>query len=127
MAEGMRYFDLKRWRSLDQLKSAPYIVEGFKIWGPMKAWYSTAELIQPSEGGSTATVSSNSESDYLRPYRVNLGSGNLIQDGYQWAFAHYLDPIAKEHFLITPAQDGSESVIYQNPGWSTDAGSGAMF
>ena len=127
VSEGMRYFDLKRWRALDQLKSDPYIIEGFKIWGPMKEWYSASELIQPSEGGSTATVSSSSESDYLRPYRVNLGSGNLVADGYRWAFAHYLDPIAKEHFLITSAPDGSESVIYQNPGWSTDAGSGAIF
>lgn len=127
MSEGMRYFDLKRWRALDQLKSDPHIIEGFKIWGPMKDWYSASELIQPSEGGSTATVSSSSESDYFRPYRVNLGSGNLVADGYHWAFAHYLDPIATEHFIITTAQDGSESVIYQNPGWSKDAGSGAEF
>lgn len=130
MAEGMRYFDLKRWRSLDQLKTAPHIIEGFKIWGPMQEWYSDTELIEPSEGGSSATVSSSEESEYLRPYRVNLGSGNLVSDGYHWAFAHYLDPIATEHFLIT-TPDGSgntsDSVIYQNPGWSTEAGTGAEF
>lgn len=130
MAEGMRYFDLKRWRSLDQLKTSPYIVEGFKIWGPMQKWYSNAELIEPSEGGNTATVSSKDESEYLRPYRITLGSGNLVKDGYYWAFAHYLDPIASEHFIITtPGGSGDlgGSAIYQNPGWEKEAGTGATY
>ena len=130
MAEGMRYFDLKRWRALDQLAANPHIIEGFKIWGPMQDRYSDAELVEPSEGGNNATVSSSEESDYLMPYRINVGSGNLVSDGYSWAKAHYLDPIATEHFLITTPEgssDMSTSVIYQNPGWTTDAGSGAEF
>lgn len=128
IAEGMRYFDLKRWRALDQLASDPHIVRGFKLWGPMEDWFTDAELIEPEEGGSSATVSSRLESEYLMPYRINLGSGNLVSDGYSWAQAHYLEPIATEHFLITvPTEDSgaSNSVIYQNPGWSTEAGSGA--
>lgn len=127
MAEGMRLFDLMRWRALDQLKSEPHIIEGFKVWGPMSEWYVDEEgnslLIEPGEGG-VPNVSSSDESDYLMPYRINVGSGNPVTDGYSWAFAHYLQPIATNHFLIT---GGDSSVIYQNPGWSTQAGSGAEF
>ena len=48
--------------------------------------------------------------------------------GYKWAMAHYLSPIATQHFLIT-SKDGSDvtmSQIYQNPGWSTTANTGAQ-
>lgn len=133
MAEGMRMYDLKRWRALDQLKETPYIIEGFKIWGPMQEWYVDEEvgesiLVTPEDGG-TPNVSSPEESEYLRPYRIILGSTNLVRDGYKWAYAHYLEPISIQHFLIT-VPDGSgdpaSSVIYQNPGWSLQANSGAM-
>ena len=127
MAEGMRLFDLRRWRALDQLKTNKHIIEGFKLWGPMSEWYvdedGTSLLIEPEDGG-VPNVSSSHESDYLMPYRINIGSGNPVSDGYSWAFAHYLQPIAVSHFLIT-GEDSS--VIYQNPGWSTQAGSGAEF
>lgn len=129
IAEGMRMFDLKRWRALDQLKDDPWIPEGFKLWGPMQNWYSDDELVEPGEAG-TPTVSSHKESKYLRPYRINLNNGNFVKDGYSWAYAHYLSPIAVEHLLITIPQGktGAEnSVIYQNPGWPTQAGAGAKF
>lgn len=129
MAEGLRYFDLKRWRALDQLKTNRYIVEGFKLWGPMRDWYvddsGKSKLIEPTDGG-TANVSSSAESDYLRPYRINSSSGNSVYDGYTWANAHYLEPIATSHFIITTTGESSDlstSSIYQNPGWSTDANS----
>lgn len=124
VAEGFRYDDLRRWRSMDQLKVTPYIIEGFKLWGPMKDWFTG--LIQPG-GPATANVSSNSESMYLRPYRINLSPSNLVQDGYRWAFAHYLDPIAIQHFLITASTNGdaNSSIIYQNPFWPTEANLGA--
>lgn len=132
IAEGMRMNDLKRWRALDQLKETPYIIEGFKLWGPMEDWYNDEEtgesiLVTPEDGG-TPNVSSSEESQYLRPYRIVLGSTNQVRDGYKWAYAHYLEPISIQHFLIT-APDGSgdpaNSVIYQNPGWSLQANSGA--
>lgn len=131
VAEGMRFADLKRWRALDQLATAPYIVEGMKIWGPMKDWYKnengTSSLIQPNTAGKTANVSLQSESEYLRPYRINLASSNLVLNGYRWISAHYLNPIAINHFTIT-SSDGSpeSSVIYQNPGWPLIANQGAQ-
>lgn len=129
IAEGMRMADLKRWRALDQLKNDPWIVKGFKIWGPMQDWYSDSELVQPGESG-TPTVSSQKDSKYLLPYRVNLSNSNFVKDGYSWAYAHYLSPIAIEHFTATVPIDKSgikNSVLYQNPGWPTQAGAGAEF
>lgn len=126
IAEGMRFADLKRWRALDQLASNPYIIEGFKVWGPMQTWYE-GKLIEAETPGRTANVSKKSESDYLRPYRVNINSSNFVQDGYKWTAAHYLEPIAIQHFIITSenSADLSTSVIYQNPGWPLVANQGA--
>jgi hypothetical protein len=128
----MRYFDLKRWRALDQLKSKPYHIEGFKVWGPMQDWYdnpSTGEsrLIEAGTPGRTANVSKKSESEYLRPYRVNLSASNFWVDGYKWAYAHYLEPIAINHFLQSAQTQGeiASSVIYQNPSWPMEANVGA--
>lgn len=125
IAEGMRYADLKRWRALDQLTSKPYIVEGFKVFGPMNEWYDN--LVEQGSAGQTANVSSSSESEYLRPYRIVLNGSNFVRDGYKWTAAHYLDPIAIEHFIITSEVPGDihSSVIYQNPGWSMQANAGA--
>ncbi|WP_299576751.1 RagB/SusD family nutrient uptake outer membrane protein [uncultured Sunxiuqinia sp.] len=132
MSEGMRYFDLKRWRALDQLKTNPYIVEGFKLWGPMQNWFvdedGESRLIEAGTPDQTPNVSSSSESEYLRPYRINLSNTNLVRDGYRWTSAHYLDPIAIQHFIITAenTSDLTTSVIYQNPGWPLEANSGAI-
>jgi hypothetical protein len=132
MAEGMRMFDLKRWRALDQMKTTPYIIEGFKLWGPMQDWYKntdgTSKLIEAGTPGKTANVSKKSESLYLLPYRVNIAPTNLVLNGYRWTPAHYLEPIAIQHFIITAtnSSDLTTSVIYQNPGWSLTANSGAI-
>ena len=132
MAEGMRYFDLKRWRALDQLKTTPYIIEGFKLWGAMQDWYKntdgTSKLIEAETAGKTANVSKKSESLYLRPYRINLAAGNFVKDGYKYTPAHYLEPIAIQHLIITAGNtsDLGTSVIYQNPGWPLEANKGAI-
>lgn len=130
VAEGFRYDDLRRWRSLDQLISTAYIVEGFNLWDKAFDNYKTAagksQLIQPGETG-TPNVSLKSESKYLRPYRININATNPIKDGYRWVSAHYLTPIPAPEF-ITGAINGdlSQTVIYQNPGWSTSANAGAQ-
>ncbi|PZX52115.1 putative outer membrane starch-binding protein [Algoriphagus ratkowskyi] len=132
MEEGMRMYDLKRWAALDQLKVTPHIIEGFKLWGPMKEWYKDedgdSQLVEPGTGG-TPNVSAESDGEYLQPYRIVTKSTNLVKEGYRWAYAHYLEPIAIQHFLIT-TPDGSgvaeNSVIYQNPDWPLTANSGAL-
>jgi hypothetical protein len=126
MAEGLRYMDLRRWRAMDQMINNPYHIEGIKIWGEMQNWYKnddgSSQLIY---GTDKANVSSPERSMYLRPYEKV--STSLVYNGYKWSMAHYLQPIAVQHFLIT-ASDGktvSTSPIYQNPGWPTVAGEGA--
>ena len=119
MAEGFRWMDLKRWRAMDQMIDTPYHIEGFKLWGPMQKWYPSRSLIYGV--GDISNVSSPNLSQYLRPYEFTTTS--LAYDGYRWAMAHYLNPIATQHFLITSSdgQDVSTSPIYQNPGWPTTA------
>ncbi|MDO5105232.1 RagB/SusD family nutrient uptake outer membrane protein [Capnocytophaga sp.] len=125
IAEGLRWMDLKRWRSMDQIKNNPYIVEGFKIWGPMKDWYKKADgtsalVVSDADNGN---VNPQANSVYLRPYQRNK-KNNLYYDGYKWNDAHYLSPIPMDAFRLTTKTEGdlNSSVIYQNPGWSKISG-----
>jgi len=119
MAEGLRYMDLKRWRALDQLIGNYYHVEGFKLWGSMREWYTDDQLVYGSSNAN-AVVSDPALSSYLRPYEIL--SSSLSYNGTSWAMAHYLSPIATVHFTISATNgDVSSSPIYQNPGWSTTA------
>lgn len=124
LAEGLRYADLKRWRSMDQLKTTPYHMEGFKLWGGvMEKWYvnDKGESLLKADGSDAANVSSKDRSLYLRPYERNRKSE--VYDGYTWMDAYYLEPIAQRHFQIA---GGDESVIYQNPYWPTQANQSAL-
>ncbi len=124
MAEGLRYMDLKRWRAMDQMIDTYYHMEGFKLWGPMQNWY-TADQLEYGASNTKSVVSDPALSNYLRPYEI-LGNADSYK-GYRWAMAHYLSPIAIQHFIITSggsSSDFSSSPIYQNPGWPTQAGSG---
>ncbi len=126
LAEGLRMMDLKRWRSMDQLITTPYRIEGFKLWGPMQNWYkdSSGKLLI-TYGNASATVSPPGNSIYLRPYEKT--GKELVYDGYRWNMAHYLDPIALQHFLITSiGKDVTASPIYQNPGWPVAANRPAL-
>lgn len=129
MGEALRYMDLKRWRAMDQLISTPYHIEGFKLWGPMQDWYKNEDgssiLIYGLDNPS-ANVSSPEISKYLRPYEISAKS--LVLNGYSWAMAHYLSPIAIQHFMITSENNEvGQSPIYQNPGWPLTANSGAEY
>lgn len=121
MGEGLRAMDLRRWRSMDQLISVPYHIEGFKLWGPMQHWYDPGQLTY--NVGSSSSVSAPERSKYLLPYEKTMES--LVYDGYRWHMAHYLSPIAISHFLITSeGNDIESSPLYQNPGWPAEAGIG---
>ncbi|QCX38603.1 RagB/SusD family nutrient uptake outer membrane protein [Aureibaculum algae] len=126
IAEGMRLDDLKRWRSLDQVSD--YVIEGFKVWGPMKEWYKDDDGNSQlkAEPDASPNVSPQSNSMYIRPYQI-VQANNNFYNGYNWNPAHYLSPIAFNHFLITSESgDAGNSVIYQNPGWLVEAGSSAQ-
>lgn len=119
IGEGFRYMDLIRWRALDQLNG--YQLEGAEIFGPMKSIFGD-NLKYDQADEKNNNVSSPSLSDYLRPNQVT--STNQYYNGLYFYEAHYLDPIAVQHFMIT-SPDGStvsQSPIYQNPGWPITAG-----
>ena len=119
IGEGFRYMDLIRWRALDQVNG--YQLEGAKIFGPMKSIFGD-NLKYDQADEKNNNVSSPSLSDYLRPNQVT--STNQYYNGLYFYEAHYLDPIAVQHFMIT-SPDGStvsQSPIYQNPGWPITAG-----
>ena len=78
MAEGLRWMDLIRWRSLDQLMKQPYQLEGFHLWNtPMEKWYTVDQLVD--DGSVTATVSSRKLTEYFRPYQIV--STNMLYNG----------------------------------------------
>lgn len=122
MGEGMRWFDVSRWRALDQMMTTRYHVEGFRLWNSdITGLYSfTAKNY---DGSSSASVSSPELSDYLRPYEKNMTASNLFRDGYTWHMAHYLSPLAIKEFQLTAPdhQTVSESQLYQNPYWPLEA------
>ncbi|UZJ65537.1 RagB/SusD family nutrient uptake outer membrane protein [Sphingobacterium sp. KU25419] len=123
MAEGLRLMDLKRWRAMDQLITTPDHYEGFKLWGPMKEWYTESQL-KYGATSDQSVVSDPALSIYLRPLEVR--SNALSYAGIKFALAHYLSPIAIEHFQLTSTDGQVENaVIYQNPGWPLVAGNGA--
>lgn len=126
--EGFRMADLRRWRALDQIKNVQ--IEGVNLWeSNLKDMYPSSKggsLLLPEGESESPNVSSYKRSKYLRPYQII--PGNLAFNGYNWCDAHYLEPIAMQHLRITATDpnDGSTSVIYQNPGWPLEANSGAI-
>lgn len=118
MAENLRWMDLQRWRSLNQMMTNRYHVEGMKLWNSdMTHFYNFTEA--DYDGSDKANTSSPALSDYLRPYEKNMTASNLAKDGYTWHMAHYLQPVPiKEMQLAAPDyQTVSESSLYQNPYW----------
>ena len=88
-AEGLRLNDLKRWRALDMMQG--YHVEGFDLWSENYQRYKTPSPIPVADvtlsvinliesGNNNANVSAKSESQYLRPYRIN--TNNIAYNGY---------------------------------------------
>lgn len=129
-SEGFRYEDLKRWSSFDQLETNPFIIEGFKLWGPMQEWYKedgVSYLKYGSSGGdnNVSIPPKDGGSVYLQPHRAN--TNNRVYNGYRWHKAHYLEPIAVSHFLQSSVDESVDgSPIYQNPNWLKEADTGAI-
>ena len=120
MAEGLRYIDLRRWRSMDQLINTPAHLEGMHLWNtPMEGWYDPELLVHDGSGNSTVSDPVIS-GEYLRPFQRS--TQQAAYDGCTWMMAHYLYPIMVKQFQLTAAgsADG-ESTIYQNPYWPTVA------
>ena len=126
IAEGQRWMDLIRWRSLDQMVSTPYHVEGIHIWSAgMKHIYDSLAVENSAfslkYGTEQANVSSPSDSEWFRPYRMTTKQQGY--DGLSWHMAYYLSPINIKEFLLT-SEDGSSketSPLYQNPYWPMEA------
>ena len=126
IAAGLRYDDLRRWRSMDQMITTPYIIEGFNLWdGNYKDYVESGKSLLISDGSSKANVSSADQSTYLRPYQI-IKENNRFYDGYKWHAAHYLSPIPMDNFIISSEEgnDMESSPIYQNPGWPKEAQKG---
>ncbi len=117
IAEGFRPADVRRWRAMDQMISKPYHILGMNLYDKMADRPEFSSVIKEGEN-----VSPRSFSKYLAPYHIL--SNNRVYDGYKWNMAHYLEPIAVQHFLITGGGDAGNSPLYQNPGWSLQANEG---
>ena len=115
---GMRYMDLCRWRSMDQLKENKYHIEGFKLWGDdgkQLPVYSYKRL--PADPDNTKSVVSSPElSNYLRPFEIQRTSDAF--SGLGWYYAYYLGYVPIKQFSLC-----GDGVLYQNPGWSESANS----
>lgn len=115
MAEGFRPMDIQRWRSMDQMIEKPYHILGMNLW-------ENVDLSKLGDLQEGQNVSPRSFSKYLAPYHIL--ENNRVYNGYRWNIAHYLQPIAIQHFLITGGSDISASPLYQNPGWPLVANEG---
>jgi hypothetical protein len=126
LAEGLRLFDLKRWRALDQLTTTPYQVRGCKFWGNDFHSYSFTENGELKTGKPyehqayfEQAVSAKAKGVYLLPYSKK--DSDPAAGGLRWKMAHYLSPIAVDHLLIASpdGKSAGSSTIYQNPYWPT--------
>lgn len=139
MGEGMRMDDLIRWRSLDQLKTKRAYTHGCKIFGPMYVWmtgtkkagayqdWNAKNLKFDQANPNDNNISSpsdveggfNGDARYFNLQRAS-SANEWYESGFSWRMAHYLWPIAEDHFVQTaPSGDFNESLLYQNPYWGT--------
>ena len=125
VGEGMRWDDLVRWCSMDQLVNNPYMPEGVNFWTSMYQTATVNEMhatVTYVEGPTDpdANISSREESVYVRPYRKN--SGNDVFNGYTWMNAHYNSPLPiREIQLLSADESVDNSVLYQTWGWPTES------
>lgn len=119
--EGYRIDDLKRWAAMDQVNN--YQIEGVNLWDAM---YKDPRFIEVNgdvliaDGSDKATVSSNANSKYLRPYQINKKYN--LYNGYTFYQAHYLSPFSiQEMTLASPDGNIQNTYLYQNIYWPSTA------
>lgn len=128
ISEGLRWADLMRWCSMNQVKN--YVVEGFNLWDEAylaEEYYTVneegeTEFILVGDGSASSNVSAKELSKYLRPYQ-KIRNNNPVFDGYNWSEANYLSPLPiREIQLASPDKLSIEtSNLYQNPYWPLEA------
>lgn len=124
-SEGMRFADLIRWRSFDNMITTKWVPEGCNFWDNMFNEFEGENLI--ADGSSNATVSQKSLSKYLRPYSRSMEASNELRDGYKWHEAYYLYPLGISDLRTASAdRDLTTSNLYQNVNWPTEAGGHAL-
>lgn len=121
MAEGFRPDDVRRWRAMDQMITEPWHPLGANLWDQLATNQGFLDRNGALKEGEN--ISPKTFSKYVAPYHIL--DNNKVYNGYTWKMAHYLNPIAVQHFLITGNGEVAESTLYQNPGWPTQAGMGA--
>ena len=127
--EGMRMFDLKRWRAMDQVKD--YQIEGVNFWEKIYEYEyfidkNTKKSKLKDDGSGDANISARTLSKYVRPYQI-VQKNNDMYYGYTFYQAHYLSPFSVEEMqLCSPTKDEKNSNLYQNPGWPTVANQHAL-
>lgn len=123
IGEGMRWDDLVRWRAWDALLTTKFIPEGYNFWEEAYKTYKLpdgTDAINDDPSSSTANMSSRHLSKYVRPFS-KVKANNAVYDGFTWAKANYLSPIAiNEIKLASPDNSVENSVIYQNPYWPSE-------
>ena len=122
--EGMRFADLIRWRSFDNLMTKNWIPEGINYWEEM---YTLYEEELKADGSADAVISPRELGKYLQPYGRNQLSTNPFKDGYTWHEANYLYPIGYNDMVTaSPDRKIETTLMYQNVNWPTSAGGHAM-
>lgn len=116
IGEGMRWDDLKRWRSWDRLFTEKFVPEGFNLWDEAYKLYEDAKDTEKikADGTTESNCSMESISKYLRPLQ-RWETNNRLYNGYGWMKAYYLDPIGVQELKLAPN-------LYQNPFWPEKAG-----
>lgn len=127
IGEGMRWDDLVRWRAWDGVLTNKFIPEGYNFWEEAYKTYELPEDVTLKDDPDDATSNISSRAfKYIRPFskvRIN----NQVYDGYSWAKANYLSPVAiNEMRLASPDNSTDNSVIYQNPYWPEKVGGTAL-
>ena len=159
ISEGMRWDDLKRWRSWDAILesgSNRFMFQGMNIWDeaykkyginkdyPLpgyEAYYrnagdiydptnylwgsnNTPFIVSSGESGNVSAPDDPMTGKYLSPLRVDTRDNQLLNGGYSWHEAYYLEPIGVLDLTLTATDptNPSTSVMYQNLYWPTDAG-----